>query len=138
VIVVVAAISAATTLGDDAAAVRWIGLGLAPREAIGPVEKGGHEFARAMASARGGDTSAAVNLLEESTRNFLEAETPILVHWARLRRAELLLRRDGPGDRDAAPAEFDALLPDWRKVKATWYLGKLKEWASEHGLRFPD
>jgi hypothetical protein len=46
-----------------------------------------------------------------SSKHFSETEFPILVHWARLRRAELFLKRDGPGDRDAAQAEFDALLP---------------------------
>ncbi len=56
----------------------------------------------------------------------------------RLRRAEIFLERDAPGDREAAQAELDAVLPYWRKAKATWYLGKLKEWAAERGLRFPE
>jgi class 3 adenylate cyclase/tetratricopeptide (TPR) repeat protein len=38
------------------------------------------------------------------------------------------------GDLAAAQAEVDALLPFWRKAKATWYLGRLAEWARGLGL----
>ena len=57
---------------------------------------------------------------------------------ARLERAELLLRRGRPGDREAAAAELAAALPYWRTAKATWYLGKLRRWARTRRLPFPE
>jgi len=56
---------------------------------------------------------------------------------ARRRRVELLLRRGAAGDRDAAQAELTAILPYWRKAKATWYLGQLERWAADLDLDFP-
>ncbi len=86
-----------------------------------------------------GDLEAAIAMLDESARYFLESPLGNLgAHLARVRRAELFLERGAPGDHEAAQAELDAVLPYWRKAKATWYLGKLKEWAAERGLRFPE
>ena len=53
------------------------------------------------------------------------------------RRIEILLRRNGVGDREAAQEELAAILPYWRKAKATWYLGQLERWAAGLGLVFP-
>jgi len=90
-------------------------------------------------SARDGDLGAAIAFLDQTARHFSEIPcTRTAAEWARLRRAELLLQRAAPGDWEAAQAELDAALAYWRKAKATWYLGKLKEWAAEHGLRFPE
>jgi class 3 adenylate cyclase/tetratricopeptide (TPR) repeat protein len=47
--------------------------------------------------------------------------------WA----AELHLAR---ADHAGAKAEIDALVPFWRKVRATWYMGRIAEWARERGL----
>jgi DNA-binding NarL/FixJ family response regulator len=59
-----------------------------------------------------------------------------LTSLIRQRRAELFLRLSPP-DVVAAQSEFDALLTYWRKAKATWYLGQLRNWAEARGLAFP-
>jgi hypothetical protein len=80
-----------------------------------------------------------VALLEESARHFSEdPSTYVATQWIRLHRADLFLERGAPGDREAAQAELDEVRSYWRKAKATWYLGTLKEWAAKRGLRFPD
>jgi hypothetical protein len=137
----VCAISAARALGDEAAARRWIGLGLGQdQESLPHAVKAKKLFARAERSASEEDFDVAIAMFDESARHFLESieGNNLGAHWARLRRAELFLERDAPGDREAAQAELDAVPPYWRKAKATWYLGKLQEWATERGLRFPD
>ncbi len=138
---VLAAISAARALQDEAATERWIELAI-PREetklASHPRRARG-AFARAERLARIGALDSAITALDESAVHFSETPlTDFAAHWVRLRRAELFLERAVPGDRDAAQAEFESVLPYWRKAKATWYLGKLKEWAGEHGLRFKE
>ncbi len=86
-----------------------------------------------------GDLDTAINLLKEGVEAFSEGFIFVLpVLMLRLRLAELLLQRGALGDREAAQAELDAVVAYWRKAKATWYLGKLKEWASEHGLQLPE
>ncbi len=138
---VLAAISAARALQNEAATERWIELAI-PREetklASHP-HRARAAFARAERSAGKGDLDSAITALDESAMHFSEAPlTYFAAHWVRLRRAELFLERGKPGDREAAQAELDAVLPYWRKAKATWYLGKLKEWAAERRLRFPE
>ncbi len=134
----VCAIEASRALRDESALDRWIELGIARRKELHPHGLRGRDaFARAELAAKGGDRDAAVAMLGESTQHFLQ-DSDAAAHWSRLRRAELFLERNAPGDREAAQAELDAVLPYWRKAKATWYLGKLKEWATQHGLRFPD
>ncbi len=75
----------------------------------------------------------------KSARHFAEFPTTYFAtQWVRVRRAELLLVRGAAGDRKAAQAELNAVVPYRRKAKATWYLGKLKAWAAECGLRFTE
>jgi len=132
------AIEAARALRDESALDRWIELGIARSTELRPFALRGRDaFARAERAARARDIDSAITMLGESTQHFLQV-SDAAAHWSRLRRAELFLERNAPGDRESAQADFESVLPYWRKAKATWYLGKLKEWASERGLRFPD
>lgn len=60
---------------------------------------------------------------------------PIPSTLVRQTRSEWLLER---GDPAAARAEIEAVLPYWRKAKATWYLGQLREWAAERGIELTE
>src|SRR2546425_4991007 len=93
-------------------------------------------FAQAERAASEGDLDPAISLLGESAESFRQSFLPFGETLARRRRFELLLRRNGAGDRDAAQAELAAILPYWRKAKAAWYLGQLELWAADHGLAF--
>ena len=79
-----------------------------------------------------GDVDTALRGLDEVAQlgeivplGFLSASA--VRPWA----AELHLRR---ANQAGAQAEIDALLPFWRKVRATWYIGRIAEWARERGL----
>jgi DNA-binding CsgD family transcriptional regulator len=133
----VCALAAAIALEDSVARDRWIAVALTDVAGSGRVAaRGGRAFANAERAAKEGDLDLAISLLGESAelyaRSLVFAET-----LARRRRIELLLRRKGVGDRDAAQAELGAILPYWRKAKATWYLGQLERWATDHELMFP-
>jgi DNA-binding CsgD family transcriptional regulator/tetratricopeptide (TPR) repeat protein len=134
----VCAVVGAVTLGDDKALHRLI------ESALGE-EPGGRRlsararraFARAQQVASEGDLDAAIPLLGECAELFQVSLLPFGETLARRRRAELLFRRNAAGDREAAQAELAAILPYWRKAKATWYLGQLERWAADLGLDFP-
>jgi len=136
---VVCAVVAASALEDNEASNHWIDVALGE-------EPGGRRisararrlFARAEQAASAGDLDAAIPLLEESAELFNQSFVRFGETLARRRRAELLLRRNAPGDREAAQAELAAILPYWRKAKASWYLGELERWATELGLDFPE
>jgi hypothetical protein len=81
-----------------------------------------------------GDLDLAMSLLGECAESFRQSFLPFGETLARRRRTELLLRRNGAGDRNAAQAELAAMLPYWIKAKATWYLGQLERWAADQGL----
>jgi hypothetical protein len=94
-------------------------------------------FAQAERAAKEGDLDLAISLLGESAESFRQSFGVVFGETlARRRRIELLLRRNGEGDRDAAQAELAAMLPYWGKAKAMWYLGQLEHWAADHGLAF--
>jgi DNA-binding CsgD family transcriptional regulator len=133
----VCALAAAIALEDSVARDRWIAIALADEAGAGRVAaRAGRAFANAERAANEGDLDLAISLLGDSVELFRQslvfAET-----LARRRRIELLLRRNGVGDRDAAQAELAAILPYWRKAKAAWYLGQLERWATDHDLTFP-
>jgi DNA-binding CsgD family transcriptional regulator len=133
----VCALAAAIALEDSVARERWIAVALADEAGAARVSaRGGRAFANAERAAKDGDLDRAISLLAESAelfqRSLVFAET-----LARRRRIELLLRRNGAGDREAAEGELAAILPYWRKAKATWYLGQLQRWAVDQGLAFP-
>jgi DNA-binding CsgD family transcriptional regulator len=133
----VCALAAAIALEDSVARERWIAVALADEAGAGRLSaRGGRAFANAERAAKDGDLDRAISLLGQSAelfgRSWVLAET-----LTRRRRIELLLRRSSAGDREAAQAELTAILPYWRKAKATWYLGQLERWAVDQGMTFP-
>jgi DNA-binding CsgD family transcriptional regulator len=135
----ICALVGAITLNDDNALQRLIESALAE-------EPGGRRlsararraFARAERAVNEGDPDAPIPLLGECAELFRLSLLPFGETLARRRRAELLLRRNAAGDREAAQAELAAILPYWRRAKATWYLGQLQRWAAELGLDFTE
>ena len=135
---VVCAIQAATAIEDDEARNRWIDAALAEDPGGRMLSARARRlFARAERAASAGDFDAPIRFLEESAALFNQSVVPFGETLARRRRVELLLRRGAAGDRDAAQAELTAILPYWRKAKATWYLGQLERWAADLDLDFP-
>jgi len=133
----VCALAAAITQEDSAALSRWIEVALADEAAARRVSgRARRAFAQAERAASEGDLDLAISLLGESAELFRQSFLAFGETLARRRRIELLLRRNGAGDRDAAQAELAATLPYWRKAKATWYLGQVERWAADHGLAF--
>ena len=83
----------------------------------------------------GGRPAFVVQVPPDSQERFLQLRRRLLP----LGYLPLLRRRDGPGDRAAAGAELaERVLPYWRKVRADWYLARLKEWAAERDIAFPE
>jgi DNA-binding CsgD family transcriptional regulator/tetratricopeptide (TPR) repeat protein len=134
----VVALLAAEKLGDQATTARWRKL-LTPEREVEPLSGTAlRAFARAGEAVDAGDLGRAIDLLAQSVLAWeREWMGPFPIVLSRLRRAELLLLRAGPDDPVAAAAELAAVVPYWRKAKATWYLGQLRAWAAQHGLRFP-
>jgi DNA-binding CsgD family transcriptional regulator len=134
----ICAIVAATALDDRDVTRRWIDLALAEDTSPRVTAPARRAFARAEREALDGRIESAIALLGESADTLKLALMPLAETLVRRRRIELLLRRDAAGDREAAQSELEAILPYWRKAKATWYLGQLERWAIEHGLAFPE
>lgn len=134
------ALLAAEKLRDQTAIAKWRELLIPAPQLVEPLSgKALRAFARAGEAVDARDLGLAIELLEESARAWeMEWMDLFPTTFTRLRRAELLLLRGAAGDRQAAAAELAAVLPFWRKAKATWYLGQLREWAAQHGLAFPD
>ncbi|MEK6227412.1 MAG: AAA family ATPase [Chloroflexota bacterium] len=134
----VCALLAATTLEDTTALGRWIEFALTDEAGLLRVSgRAKRAFAQAERAANERDLESAVRVLSESAELFKLSAMPFGETLARRRRVELLVRRNAAGDRDAAQAELTAILPYWRKAKATWYLGQLERWATDRGLDFP-
>lgn len=135
---IVCAIQASIELGDYEARERWIGIArageAAPRRISAQARRA---FADAEAAAGERDHDRAIELFGESADLFQRSLVHLCTTVARRRRAELLLARNAPGDRQAAEVELLALLPYWRAAKATWYVEQLERWATQHGLAFP-
>jgi DNA-binding NarL/FixJ family response regulator/type II secretory pathway predicted ATPase ExeA len=136
------AITASRALGDSDAVRRWIALAMTDTsKRQSPHARGRRAFARAERSFGLGELDSAIADLSEckdhlaamifGPRGFLPAT---FVH---LRRAELLLQRGAPGDRDEAAAELAADVPQLSRGKATWYIAKLRAWAAERQVPFP-
>jgi DNA-binding CsgD family transcriptional regulator len=137
--VAILALLAAERLGDAAAIDRWTGLMTCDERGQEPwALTGARSFAQARRAAREGNLDGALALLGETARDLEEGDMPFGLTVARLERAELLLQRGWPGDREASAAELAAALPYWRTAKATWYLGKLRRWARARRVPFPD
>jgi DNA-binding CsgD family transcriptional regulator len=136
---VVCGVVAAISLEDSAAVRGWIEVALAEGPGAQRVTaRARRAFARAVRAASNADLDVAIPLLGESADFFRHALAPFGETLVRRHRAELLIRRNAPGDPESAQEELAAILPYWRKAKATWYLGELERWATELGLEFPE
>ena len=132
------ALAAAVMQEDGVARDRWIELALADEAgARRMAARASRAFAHAEGAAIEGDLDPAISFLEESAELFRRSLLAFGETLARRRRIELLLRRNGVGDREAAQAELLEILPYWRKAKATWYLAQLERWAADLDLVFP-
>jgi hypothetical protein len=128
----VVAIDAALRMDDASAIDRWL-----ESASVASRTKTRHEeirktYADAVRSTRRGDRAMAL----ASFARYVElAERTIgwvfIARLGRLARAELLAKG---GDRSAAQDEIDRAATFWRTGMATWYLGRLAEWARERGL----
>jgi DNA-binding CsgD family transcriptional regulator/tetratricopeptide (TPR) repeat protein len=143
------AMRAALDLGDSVALDRWIDLAMTDTCRASALDLRARRAAgRAERSVLTGDLDAAIATLAECEGLDTRPEAPMagsFVSWRvlpvtvlRLRHAELLLRRGSPGDRAAAETKLAYVVAFWRTAKATWYLGRLRAWADEIGLAFPD
>jgi DNA-binding CsgD family transcriptional regulator len=143
------AMRAALDLGDSVALDRWIDLAMTDTCRASALDLQARRAAgRAERSVLNGDLDAAIATLAECEALGTMPETPMAGSFAsrwvlpatvlRLRHAELLLRRGSPGDRASAEAKLAYVVAFWRTAKATWYLGRLRAWADEIGLAFPD
>jgi hypothetical protein len=131
----VCALAAAITQEDRVALDRWIEVVLADEAGARRVAgRARQAFAQAARAASDGALDLAISLLGEGAESFRQSFLPFGETLARRRRIDLLLRRNGAGDRDAAQAELALILPYWGKAKATWYLAQLERWAADHGL----
>lgn len=136
------ALIAARRLGDGPALARWIELAGATT-GIGTIShvRARRAMARAERAANDGDLDLAIDAAAECSEHLA---APILQPWTFLpgtfvhqRRAELLIQRGMPGDRDAAAMELAADVPYLQRARATWFLAQLRAWAAERDLPFP-
>lgn len=129
----VIALGAARQLDEPGTVERWEAILLSEKE--GPVRFTAprHAFAEAIRNWRHGDRGGARRLLDEALEDLedIRWSSPVPPAVMQLALVELLLEE---GARDEAQRRFDELVPFWRKAKATWYLGRLAEWARERGL----
>ena len=119
---------AARLLGDQATEARWLGA-LAGLEGTA-TRRAGALYARAMA-AREAAPEGAVDLLRQGLEQL--ADRPGQFAKAVLRQ-ELIESLVASGRHDEAATVFGELVEFWRRVKATWYLGRLEEWARGLGI----
>jgi DNA-binding CsgD family transcriptional regulator/tetratricopeptide (TPR) repeat protein len=137
-VAVICAIEAARRLGDDAALDGWITVALDERAvAESLLRRARRSFAGAERAQRSGDLGRALALSAASVEALDHSQWPFIETLARLRHAELLLERGTHEDRVIANAELSTVVAFWRRAGAPWYLGRLRDWAREHGLRVP-
>ena len=135
-------IVAARRLNNQTALRRWIELALSePKRPKAHHNLARRAMAHAETAAELGDLDVAATKLAECAAHLAEgilAPAGFLpVTFVRLRRAELLLQRNAPGDRAEAARELAADVPYLRRARATWYLGRLQAWGSAHNVPFP-
>lgn len=137
-IAVICAIESARRLGDDAALESWIAVALDhPAAAESLIRRARRAFAGAEQARREDDLGRALELSAASVEALEHSQWPFIETIARLRHAELLLERGTEEDRAVASAELSAVVTFWRRAGAPWYLGRLRDWARQHGLRLP-
>ncbi len=94
-------------------------------------------FVEAERLADGRD-AAAIDRFARAAEAFADAGLLPLATLVRRRGAEVALALDPARGRETAASQLAAAMPFLRKAKATWYLGRLREWAAERGIAFPD
>jgi DNA-binding CsgD family transcriptional regulator len=134
---IVTAVIAAARAGDHRARSRWLDVAAAGSVAPRPGALARRVFGSAEHAGDQGDLDRALAIHDENAALFERASGQFAWTQMQLRRAELLVRRGGPGDPEAASAVFAAVVPYWRKAGATWYLARLREWATTQRLAFP-
>lgn len=108
-------------------------------EAFGFYHQGALAFGNAEAAAHRGNIDTAIVRYGISVEHFARAyfafsQAVVMRMLAHMRRAEAYLQRAGPTDGAAAQSDFEVILEFWRRANASWYLGRLHEWAHEAGL----
>jgi DNA-binding CsgD family transcriptional regulator/tetratricopeptide (TPR) repeat protein len=137
-IAAICAIESARRLGDDAALVDWIKLALdEPKVAESLLRRARRASAGAEQARREGAPGQALALSAASVDALEHSQWPYIETLARLRYADLLLERGSEDDRAMANAQLSTVVGFWRRAGAPWYLGRLRDWARERGLRLP-
>jgi len=127
-----AALAAAVASHDDAAVEEWIERCARRHPIESSTAEGRRAYAAGERASRGGRREEALDAFARSAMGFERRGATLLARTLpRLRRAELLANEDPA----AAQRELAAVMAMWRAVDATWYLGRLREWATAHGLR---
>jgi hypothetical protein len=88
-------------------------------------------FAKALTARRAGASDEAIALLAGSAAALEETPAPFGKLVIRQELTEVLAEA---GRLDEAAAVFGELTEFWRRAKATWYLGRLEEWARGLGV----
>jgi DNA-binding CsgD family transcriptional regulator len=137
-VAVVGAIESARRLGDADALDGWIAVALEGGAGVQSlVRRARRAFAGAERARREGDLGRALELSVASVEALEHSQWPFIETVARLRYAELLLERGTLQDRGMASAQLSTVVAFWRRAGAPWYLGRLRDWARERGLRLP-
>ena len=136
-VALVCALEAARAVGDDAEKARWLQQAASWRRPVeGHAARGRLEHAKAERAAQRGDIPGALTHFASAAEAFSHLGCNLLARTLpRLRRVELL--REQRGGRRAAEEELALVVAEWRKVRAEWYLERLREWAATHGVAFP-
>lgn len=134
----IAALWASVSLDDREAAKQWADEAVRRAPDLGHgVAAGAAAFGDGVIGWLAGDAEraaeryrASVALLEEFKWWHIESETLV-----RMTLAELLIAH---GDGEAARREITVIVPRLQKVGATWYLGRLREWAAQRGIELAE
>jgi DNA-binding CsgD family transcriptional regulator len=133
---IVTAVVAAARAQDARARSHWLDVATTGSVSPRPGTLARRAFASAESSGDEGDLDRAIAIHDDNAALLERVFGEFAWTQIQLRRAELLVRRGGPGDVERATAVFSAVLPYWRKAGATWYLARLREWAATQGLAF--
>jgi DNA-binding CsgD family transcriptional regulator len=138
-VAVLLGVEAARKLSDRSVLDRWIAL--AGHGVPAPIESrerlARRAYSGALLAEQTGDLDGAVRLAGLSVEMLADGQWPYVWTIARLRRAELLLKRRHPEDEAAARTDLGAVVAFWRRADATWFLGRLAAWARAHDLSMP-
>lgn len=124
---IVGALLAARAADDESARISWSDFAL-ESSASSELRRFSARLLDADAAERGGQFLEAAEMLGQLAKAL---DAPVVRTLVQLRRIELL----SSVNRGAARAELEEVFAFWEKAKATWYLGEVRRWASERGLR---